>query len=188
VRVRDSAGVERSAGIAFASPGQVNYHLPPETAEGTATVTITSADGVSRTARLGVARISPAFFVANSDGLAAALLIRARADGQQVVEQAVMVDRENFLVPAPIDLGADSDRLILLLYGTGFRLRSSLGAVQVQIGGENAVVHYAGAQGEFPGLDQLNVEIPRSLRGRGIVDITVTVDGEEAEPLAIQIR
>jgi uncharacterized protein (TIGR03437 family) len=34
VKVRDSAGVERSAPLFFVSPNQINYQLPPGTASG----------------------------------------------------------------------------------------------------------------------------------------------------------
>jgi hypothetical protein len=42
VRVRDSTGVERLAPLCFVSPGQINYHVPPGTTNGPATVTVTS--------------------------------------------------------------------------------------------------------------------------------------------------
>jgi uncharacterized protein (TIGR03437 family) len=187
VKVRDARGVERNAGVAFVSPGQVNYHMPPQTAPGIATVTITSGDGVSNSSEVGIDRLAPGLFAANANGLAAALVIRVRENGEQAVEAVARLNTVNQIVPAPIDLGAESDRLILLLYGTGFRLHSGAGTVQVQIGGVDAAVHYAGAQGEFPGLDQLNVEIPRSLRGRGQVEVRVTVEDEPANVLRISV-
>ncbi len=45
VKIRDSAGAERSAPLFFISPNQVNYLFPPETAPGAATATIVSGDG-----------------------------------------------------------------------------------------------------------------------------------------------
>jgi uncharacterized protein (TIGR03437 family) len=188
VRVRDSAGVDHNAGLAFASSGQVNYHMPPGVATGPATVTITSGDGIVNTAPVEIDRVTPGLFYANPDGLAAAWVTRARANGEQVLEPVVALNQANQIVPALLDLGADSDRLILQLYGTGLRLRNDLSDVRVTIGGIDATVHYAGAQGEFPGLDQLNVEIPRSLRGRGVVNVVVTVEGEAANTLIIRIR
>ncbi|MCI0391789.1 MAG: hypothetical protein MOB07_23850, partial [Acidobacteria bacterium] len=68
----------------------------------------------------------------------------------------------------------------LILYGTGIRFRSSLGAVRSKIGGLDTEVVYAGLQGFFVGVDQVNIRLPRSLAGRGDVDIVLTVDGQTA--------
>jgi len=59
----------------------------------------------------------------------------------------------------------DSDQLFLVLFGTGMRFRSSLSNVSVKIGGIDAPVEYAGPQGEFAGLDQINVRLPRCWQG-----------------------
>ncbi len=75
--------------------------------------------------------------------------------------------------------------MVLLLFGTGFRGRS--GAVRATIGGENAEVLFAGPQGDFVGLDQINVRLPRSLSGRGGVTVTLTVDGKTANSVTIRI-
>jgi uncharacterized protein (TIGR03437 family) len=49
-------------------------------------------------------------------------------------------------------------------------------------------VHYAGAQGEYPGLDQVNVEVPQQLRGRGQVDLVMTVASKPANTVAIFVQ
>jgi uncharacterized protein (TIGR03437 family) len=48
-------------------------------------------------------------------------------------------------------------------------------------------VSYAGAQMSFDGLDQVNVQIPPSLRGRGQVDVVLTVDGQRANVVRVSI-
>jgi uncharacterized protein (TIGR03437 family) len=75
--------------------------------------------------------------------------------------------------------------LFLLLYGTGIRSGAS---TSVTIGGEVAPVLFAGPQGEFPGLDQVNVEILRSLAGRGLVDVLLTTDEKLANAVHVQFR
>ena len=82
----------------------------------------------------------------------------------------------------PIDLGQAGEVVYLVLFGTGLRNRSALGAVTTTIGGRNIPVLYAGPQGTFVGLDQMNLEIPRSLVGAGLVNLQVTVDGKVANP------
>src|SRR5262249_9232818 len=80
----------------------------------------------------------------------------------------------------PIDLGPETDHLYLLLFGTGMRHRSSLANVSVRIGDVDAPVEYVGPQGEFAATDQINVRLPKSLAGRGVVPVQVTVDGKLA--------
>ena len=83
------------------------------------------------------------------------------------------------------DAGAASDQLFLLLFGTGLRYRSSLSTATVVIGNQPVEVIYAGAQGEMSGLDQLNLRLPRSMAGRGLVDVKVTVDGRAANTVQV---
>lgn len=57
------------------------------------------------------------------------------------------------------------------------------------IGGTPVMVGFAGAQGGFVGLDQLNLgPLPRSLAGRGEVDVVITVDGKVANTVKINIE
>ena len=47
----------------------------------------------------------------------------------------------------------------------------------------------AAAQGESPGLDQVNIgPLPRSLAGRGELDIVLTVDGRAANTVTVRVR
>ncbi len=56
------------------------------------------------------------------------------------------------------------------------------------IGGVPAPVTFADAAPGFVGLDQANLLIPRSLVGRGDVDLVFTVDGKTANILRINIK
>ncbi len=76
----------------------------------------------------------------------------------------------------------------LALYGTGVRKRSSLDNVKCTIGGVDTPVLFAGAQGTFPALDQINVQIPNGLRGRGSVAIVVTVDGQPSNSVTVNVK
>jgi len=75
-----------------------------------------------------------------------------------------------------------------VLYGGGIRGRSALSTVLANIGGTPADVLFAGDQGGFPGLDQVNVRLPRSLADSGEVDVSLTVDGQTANRLRIAIQ
>jgi uncharacterized protein (TIGR03437 family) len=177
IKVKDVLGVERSASLLFASPRQVNYIVPSATAKGPATVTITSGEGTVSTATAEVETVAPNLFLVSY--YAAAVVIRVR-NGVQTTEP-VFQAIDGRIEPVPIDLGPASDQVFLSLFGTGFRGRSSLGNVSVRIGEIDLPVEYAGPQGEFAGLDQINVRLPRSLAGRNAyLDNTlyVSVDGK----------
>lgn len=104
-------------------------------------------------------------------GIAAAIVVRVKADGTQTTEQVLQLNSTtNQYDPAPISVGSSSDQLYLLLFGTGFRNRTSFANVSGTIGGTSATATYAGAQGSFVGLDQANVLTPSSLAGKGNVN------------------
>lgn len=180
VMVRDSEGVQRDAAVYSVTPRQVNFIVPPGTSPGSATVLVTSGDGVVFTSKVMISRIAPGFFTANGtgSGVAAALVQRVRADGSQTLEPASM----------PIDLSRDGDLVFLNLFGTGIRGRSSLSSVHARAGGIDAPVIYAGAQSDSPGLDQINLLLPRTLAGRGDVEVVVTVDDVMANPVGIYVQ
>jgi uncharacterized protein (TIGR03437 family) len=195
VKVKDSANVERLSPLFFVAPAQINHQIPPATAAGVATVTVTSGDGTVSTGMVNIATIAPGLFTANASGqgLAAAIALRVRADGSLSYEPVARFDpAQNQIVAVPIDLGPDlgtaTDQVFLLLFGTGWRSRTSLSGVSLTVGGLNSEVGYAGVQGDFVGLDQLNVRLSRPLIGRGEVDVALTVDGVSANLVKIHIK
>ncbi len=56
------------------------------------------------------------------------------------------------------------------------------------MGGLPATVSYAGPQGDFPGLDQINVLVPPSLAGRGLVDVNLAIFGTAANTVQVMIQ
>lgn len=191
VTVRDSAGVERLAPLFFVSPAQVNYQVPQGTVPGATTITVSSGDGSLSTGTVPVAMVVPSLFTmdASGRGLAAALALRIKADGSQSYEAvAVFNPAQNKFVPLPVDLGAANEKVYLLLFGTGIRHHQNLATISASIGGLNVPVEYAGMQGGYVGLDQINLRLPPELKGRGDVQITLTLDGRPANPVSISIR
>lgn len=191
VRVRDSAGVERLAPLFFVSDGQVNYQMPPGTALGNAIVTIANGDNIISSGVARIVDVAPGLFTANGSGqgLPAATAQRIRNNTTIAYEPVARFDaQQNGFVPVPIDLGPEGDLIILNLYGTGFRYRSALSAVSVKIGGVDVMINYAGPQLQLVGLDQINAFIPRSMAGRGDVDVVVTVDGKTANTTRIAFK
>ena len=107
---------------------------------------------------------------------AGARSISAHADGTQSVRS---------IGAAPVDLGVSSDVVALEFFAAGVRDGS---AIEVRIAGQSVPVLYAGAAEHFAGLDQISVQLPRSLAGSGDADVSLTVDSQTAEPVRIHIQ
>jgi uncharacterized protein (TIGR03437 family) len=60
--------------------------------------------------------------------------------------------------------------------------------VQVIIDDVPATVGYAGPHLYLVGLDQINVTISPQLRGRGLVNLRLVVDGVEANVVQVRIK
>ena len=158
----------RPAEILFASPSQINLLVPAATAPGPTAIEVL-ADGPILTAQTTIQPVAPSIFTLNAAGLAAAIATSGPAFACP-----------NLCQPVPISLPS-----ALSLYATGLR-RGRL--TSVTIGGLPATLLYSGAQPSFLGLDQVNLEIPLGLRGRGLVEIRLTVDGIPANPVTISIQ
>jgi len=190
VTLRDRAGVARLAPLFYVSPAQVNYLMPAETAPGTATVTISYAGG-SSAETTQVIPVAPGLFTADASGrgLPAGLALRVKADGSQSLEPLAVFDpAQNRFVARPVDLGPPSDQVFLILFGTGIRSRSALSAVTARMAGVDLPALYAGSQGRFVGLDQLNIGLPRDLSGKGEADLTLVVDGVAANLVRVSVK
>jgi len=186
IRVTDRTGAARLAPIYYVSARQVNYQMPAGVASGAATVTVTSGSGISSTGVVQVATVAPGLFSARGDGQgsAAAVAVKVAADGSQTW-QYTSDCASGACVSVPIDMG---NQTVLLLFGTGIRRHSGLGTVSVKIGGQDGVVQFAGAQGQYVGLDQVNVLLPPSLRGSGEVPVVLTVGGVAANTVTVNFR
>lgn len=189
LRLTDSKGVEHLAQLFFVSAGQINFLVPALAAEGRASIKISSADGNVSTGNVEIANVVPGLFSANSTGrdVASGYALRVRGT-QQISEPISRLDTgTNAFVPVAIDLGPDSDQIFLVLFGTGFKKHT--GPVTANVGGVSAGVTYAGEVMGFVGLDQANIgPIPRSLAGRGNVDVILNVDGKDSNRVTVNFK
>jgi uncharacterized protein (TIGR03437 family) len=172
VTVVDSAGTSRAAEIQYVTPLAVGYRIPSATATGFARVTI-AAGGKSYEAGLNILSVYPNVFIADGADNANAQVVRT-VNGTPVTASA-----QN-----GVDLGTSGD-VYLLLFGSG---RGETTMATATIGGVAATVAYAGAQGQYAGLDQYNLIVPRSLAGRGRVPVVLALDGKTSNPVYINIR
>lgn len=188
VRVRDGAGTERLAPLFFASPTQINYMIPAGTRVGAATVSIQRSDQTTVREVIQIAATAPALFSANANGqgAASAVLLRLTADGQQKFEPVAQYDQlRSQFVTLPIHFGSGREQLYLVLFGSGVRYRDLHSKISAKIGGQDVQIIYAGAQGSFVGLDQINLLLPSNLSGRGEVDVVLTIDGKQSNAVKV---
>jgi uncharacterized protein (TIGR03437 family) len=191
VIVKDSSGAERRAPLFFVSPNQINYLMPKDVPDGPTTVMIFSGNDGVFSGNVRIVRAAPGLFTANASGQGAAVgqALRVKANGAQVYEPlAIWSPAQNRFIPNPIDVSVAGEQVFLILYGTGLRFRSALSAVTVKIGGVDAPIQFAGELPAFAGLDQVNVLVPRTLAGRGEMDLALTVDGQQANIVRISIK
>ena len=189
VIVKDANGTERPTGLFFVAPTQLNYLIPAGTVDGNATITVRRSGVETAQGTATIEAVAPGLFASNAsgEGVAAAVILRRRNNTDTFEPVAQFNVATSRFDPLPIDLGPDTDSVFLLLFGTGFRAAAQ-SAVSATVGGTAApVVGVAPAPG-FEGLDQANILIPRSLIGRGLVDIVFTANGKAANTVQINIK
>ncbi|HSW51481.1 MAG TPA: hypothetical protein VLH09_14945 [Bryobacteraceae bacterium] len=192
LRIADSLRRVHNVPLFFVSPGQANFLVPEGVATGPATVAVYRGPVQMAASAAQISTVAPAVFSANSDGrgVAAAIAVHVQPGGAQrwhhvFTDSAPVGSRTS----VPIDLGPAGETVYLVLFGTGIRGRTELAAVQATVGGVPAVVEYAGAQGSFEGLDQVNLRLPpKSAIPRGEIDLILTVDGQSANRVTVSIK
>ncbi|MCI0338137.1 MAG: hypothetical protein L0226_11200 [Acidobacteria bacterium] len=191
VTVRDVFNVVWPCPLFFISPTQVNFQIPILSGLGNSEVTVSSGGNIVAKGMITVARVSPGIFTADASGrgLPTGFILRNRSNGSPVVEPIAIFDSsQNKYVAVPIDLGPISDQVFLVLFGTGFRYHGGLASVALNVGGIGNEVTFAGQQGGFVGLDQVNARLQRVLAGRGEVDVILTVEGVRSNVVNLVIR
>jgi uncharacterized protein (TIGR03437 family) len=190
VAVTDAGGISRQAGLYFVSPSQINFEMPPGMAAGTASVTV-SINGLpvaNGTAQIGP--VAPGLYTATSDGkgIAAAVVLTVHADQSSSFIISFQCTTATSCTANPIDVGSATDTVVLELYGTGIRGRSGLAGVTCKIGTSTLPVAYAGLAPGSIGEDQVNVVLPKSLRGAGNQTVQLTVDGQAANTVTLNFK
>lgn len=169
------------AGLFFVSSGQVNFVIPSTAPDGILSVVIRAGDGTVSTGTVEVVQVAPAIFTANANGrgVPAALAYRVKAGGTQTIEQISQFNSTSGrFITKPIDLSIDTDTVVLSLFATGLRyVDVPLRDVSVLMGGNQFAPSFVGAAPGLVGVDQVNISIPRSLIGKGIVSLSLAAAG-----------
>ncbi len=189
VKVRDGGGSWREARLFFVSPGQINFEVPAGLVTGAGEAEVWKRGVLTARVGLRIEESDPGLFAADASGkgLAAAGSLRLKADRTQIYEATVRYDAaRRSHVAIPIDPEGEGEQVYLIMYGTGLRRAGSEGRVRVTIGGVAAEVIYAGAQGGYAGLDQINVRLPRGLSS-GEWEVLASVDGKVSNGVRVRV-
>jgi uncharacterized protein (TIGR03437 family) len=201
LHVRDALGADRLARLALISQERINFVVPPETAEGFATLNIDDGSpGFLEGARATLIRkLAPGFFTADGSGSGPpmATALRLLPDGTQMPVPIFDCSRAT-CTAVPIDL-SDGLPVYLSLYGTGFRNTATLGNGFIDahcgFGTSFGTTTYAGAQSQYSGLDRLDIRLPQ-VRALGETDLVCRFEfygaagfeAASARPVRINIK
>jgi len=194
--ITDSAGAAHEVPLLYVSPTQINYYVPEDVQPGAGTLSVSS--GAS--GPVYVDSVVPGLFFSlgnNGAQILGAIALRVSADGTRTSQLTVDYSSASGPDYLPIDLGADTDQTYLELFGTGVRGGSGQSGVQALLLPPQPVVPTVvaslpvigvAAQSQYVGLDQVNVQIPNSLRGAGVSTLMLCIDGKAANIVSLSIR
>ncbi len=190
VTLLDAKGVTHTARQFFNSAEQINLQIPEAVSVGAAVLRVGAEGEIRGSSTVMVSAVEPGIFAAAGDGrgLAAGLVVLVQKDGSQQTQAIARYDPGlGKYVAVPIAVPMEGT-VVLSLFGTGIRGHGNLANVSAKVKGISAEVLFAGAQGEFAGLDQVNVELPKALAGLGEVDIELKVSGKLANIVRVELQ
>lgn len=153
----------RAAEIFFVSSGQVNFLVPRQTEFGTADVVVTNSENFASRGTVTILRAAPGVFTKSGDGSGPGVILTS-----------------DFLQDGPFD--PSNGNLHLTIFATGARNASQSSIV---MGGRVINVESVMASPDMPGLDEIDVLVPRDLRGAGTVDLFIQSDGRLSNLVSI---
>ncbi|MEO8100743.1 MAG: Ig-like domain repeat protein [Acidobacteriota bacterium] len=183
VSITDLNGQPHLARWYFASPAQATVVIPGDLPPGPAEFVLKNSSGDIVSESIVVASAAPALATSNADGagVPAAQIQRLKPDGSVQTESAAVFDSATSKwVPSPLVFGGDE--LYLILYGTGFRHGGGTTCLAQE---KSLAVFYAGEQGTYPGLDQINVRLTAQLQGLGMVNVICKAAGATSNTVSL---
>ncbi len=178
------------AGLFFVSSSQINFAIPSNVPDGLAVVTVTNANGTTRTGSQLINRAKPGIFTLSASGAGTAAGLTT-------------LDGVNFLsllnpdgTERAVDPGTAARPNYLVLFTTGLRNTPAdnptdqngvAEAITATIQGITATITFAGRHPDFEGLDQVNVIIPPQLAGAGQVSLSLRANGQTSNAVTFRI-
>jgi uncharacterized protein (TIGR03437 family) len=158
--------------LVYVSATQIGAIMPSNTPVGAGTLKVTYGGATSSPAIVQVVRNAPGILTLNGSGYGPAAMLNYNSPSDQPVNTAIEAAH-------PSQIG--------ILWGAGLGPITTGDSVpppvamlpfdiQLLVGGKAAKVQYAGRSPEFPGIDQINFEIPAGVAGCH-VPIALKVEG-----------
>lgn len=166
---------QTNAALYYASASQINA-IVPDQAAGLVQLTVQTTAG-SDTVNVLVEPAVPAIYTEDGSGKGAAAALNARNN--------LVVSSGNPLHPG--------DYVELFLTGLGLtRFKNGLQYANQQptitVGGENCPISFAGRSPVFPGLDQINCQIPASVAPDDAAPVIVTSGNRQSNTATLAVR
>jgi uncharacterized protein (TIGR03437 family) len=160
----------RAVPVLSFNDSQINIYVPGAAGAGVGSVVVYVNGSVIAADDCVVSNDNPGIFTTTQNGM-----------GESV---ALLVSDMQY-TRAPFNAQTKGQATVIALFGTGWR--NSL-PVTVSIGGQKALVEYAGASGGFNGLDQINVRIPGGVTGSVPVIVTTASGATSRSDVFISIK
>lgn len=185
VTIVDAQGNSTPAKLLSVSPNQILFYVPSSVAPGTAQITVSNGTSSQAANNVEISAVSPGVLTLNGNGLPAGYAVQVSSSGAQSVEQIYTTNSTGAIIPNAISLSSGTSYLVL--FGTGIA-GGGTALTSATINGVTAPVIYAGPQGGESGLDQVNIQIPASLAGKGNVNVQLTTEAIAANPVQITVQ
>ncbi len=153
--------------IYYVSPTQVNALVDPSVPPGLTQAVLVSSTVVTQTSVTVEATSSPGIFTLNGKG---------SSDGAILNTAAYQA--------SPFSVNTGSNPTYLALFLTSLDTTTT---PTVWIGGISVPVLFAGSQGTYPGMQQINAQLPASLAGTGRVEVVVEQRGRRSNAAEIVV-
>jgi uncharacterized protein (TIGR03437 family) len=185
VRIVDSAGESRQAGLYSTGFYRVDFLVPAAVAHGAASIELIRSGAVAARAPVVVEPVAPGVFTAaqsgsgNADGAAEKTMPGGARESHSLFRYDAGL-RQTLVTPVSF---GNAESVQLVLSGTGFRAASS---AEAWIDGEAVPVASFGPHPESPGRDLVTIgPLPRSLANRGEVPLSLGFDGRAANAVTV---
>jgi uncharacterized protein (TIGR03437 family) len=189
ITITDSTGTVRKAPMFYVSQSQASLLIPDGVAPGAATAKVMRGGATVLTGTLNIAAVSPGLYSANGNGAGVAAALAVRVQGAGTTTPLALFSCQAGValscLSSPLSLGSSTETVYVSLYGTGIR---GAGTVQAYVTGQSVPVLYAGPQGQYAGLDQVNISLPRSLAGTGEASVYLIADGKVSNMTTVKIQ
>lgn len=160
----------RAVPVLSFNDSQINIYVPDAAGTGVGSVVIYVQGSVIAADDCLVSNDNPGLFTTTQNGA---------GEGIALLVSGMQYTR------APFNAKTNGQATVIALFGTGWR--NSL-PLTVSIGGQKALVEYAGASGGFNGLDQINVQIPGGVTGTVPVIVTTASGAMSRSDVFVSIK